>query len=112
MSQSPNGMRSRRTRELMFPVIASWESSGLTQESFCKHQGLSIGTFSYWLKKYRTAYQEDSSSQETASSFIPITVNSTESSAIAFPVLEVAIGSVQLRFHQLPSADWLSELIG
>ena len=45
--------RIRRTSEQMFPLVEKYESSGQLQKDFCEHHDISIGTFQYWLKKYR-----------------------------------------------------------
>jgi hypothetical protein len=96
-------MSQRRTSEEMFPLIESWESSGLTQEKFCRLHGLNLGLFGYWRKKYQQQFKQ----VPTDTGFVPIKVSQPVS-----PVLELRIGDVQLHFHELPSVDWLQELIG
>lgn len=110
-------MNHRRSSDEMFPLIASWETSGISQESFCNLHGLSIGTFSYWRKKYQQQFSPSSNPEEfetgeSRAGFIPITVNTADLPSNSSPVLEIHINSVQLRFYQLPSANWLAELIG
>ncbi len=43
----------RRTSEQMFPLVERYESSGQLQKEFCKSHDINIGTFQYWLTKYR-----------------------------------------------------------
>ncbi len=61
--------RTRRTSDQMFPLVESYESSGQLQKEFCEQHGITIGTFHYWLKKYRKQF-----STENAQSFQQITV--------------------------------------
>ena len=42
----------------MFPLIAEWESSHHTRESFCQTKGLSLATFGYWRTRYLSARAE------------------------------------------------------
>lgn len=51
-------MSKQRTKEEMFAVVEQWESSGLTQQSFCASMGFAVSVFAYWRKKYRDEYQE------------------------------------------------------
>jgi len=43
----------RRTKEEMFPIIESWQSSGLSKRFFCDQQGIPKSVFLYWHKKYK-----------------------------------------------------------
>lgn len=63
----------RRTREEMFPIVESWQQSGLTKKAFCKEQGIIKSVFFYWYKKYRE--------ENESGGFIPL--NSGVSHAIA-----------------------------
>lgn len=40
-------------REEKFAMIRRWESSGLTQKSFCLQEGIPGHHFNYWFKKFR-----------------------------------------------------------
>lgn len=55
--------RTRRTSEQMFPLVERYESSGQQQKEFCRSHDINIGTFQYWLSKYR----EQKSNQSTGS---------------------------------------------
>lgn len=61
--------RRRRTSKQMFPLVERYESSGQLQKEFCKSHDINIGTFQYWLKKYR-----EEQSAEATNSFQKITV--------------------------------------
>lgn len=39
------------TEEKWYSLLKEWESSGLTQEEFCKAKGVSISRFSHWRTK-------------------------------------------------------------
>lgn len=53
--------RIRRTSEQMFPLVEKYESSGQRQKDFCNLHDIRIGTFQYWLRKYREEYSGRSS---------------------------------------------------
>ena len=46
-------VRLRRTADQMYPLMASYETSGQTQTEFCVDHEKKWGVFQYWLKKYR-----------------------------------------------------------
>lgn len=54
--------RIRRTSDQMFPLVEKYETSEQRQKEFCKHHDISIGTFQYWLRKYREEYSSRSHS--------------------------------------------------
>jgi len=39
-------------REEMFGHIKDWENSNLSQVGFCEKNGINLGTFGYWRKRY------------------------------------------------------------
>jgi len=41
-----------RTASKMFPLIAKFKSSGMSQKPFCKENGITYSVFQYWLTKY------------------------------------------------------------
>lgn len=49
----------RRTADQMFPLVERYQSSGQTQKSFCEQEGINMGTFQYWLRKYREQNSSD-----------------------------------------------------
>ena len=78
---------------------------GQTREVFCANNNLTIGLFAYWRKKYVAAHSTDR--KDSSASFIPIELSGMDSS----PILELTIGSSRLTFHQLPSVNYLKELL-
>jgi hypothetical protein len=44
-----------RTEAEMFPLVESWQKSGLTQKEFSQQQGISDQVFYYWVARYRKA---------------------------------------------------------
>ena len=59
----------RRTSAQMFPLVERYESCDQSQKAFCEQHGLNVGTFHYWLKKYR-----EKDTAQVASSFQQIKV--------------------------------------
>ena len=60
--------------------IASWQSSGLSQNAYCREHHLKISRFGYWKRKLvgpDTKPHLQSISQPPA--FVPLTVNTTTS---------------------------------
>jgi len=98
-------MKARRTSTEMYPLIEKWESSGQTREVFCTENNLTIGLFAYWRKKYVAAHSTND--KDSSASFIPIEFSGVDSS----PVLELTVGSSRLTFYQLPTANYLKELL-
>lgn len=46
----------------MFTMLDRWQSSGVSQDLWCKNQGLSLSKFKYWHKKWKSHKSKDSSS--------------------------------------------------
>ena len=52
-------------------MIASWQSSGMSQAAFSRQWGISRSKFKHWLKKYR-AEQGSVDDQQSEPSFISV----------------------------------------
>jgi len=66
--------------------IEAWQSSGQTQQDYCKSNELSYHRFGYWRRKFRQRSQEIQSRK--VSGFIPVTHSALPQSAglsLAFP---------------------------
>jgi hypothetical protein len=66
--------------------IEAWQSSGQTQQAYCKTNELSYHRFGYWSRKFRQQSQEAQS--QKGSGFVPVTHSATSQSAglsLAFP---------------------------
>ena len=58
-------------------AIASWESSGLSQQAYCERHGLSYVRFTYW-----RGLQLKSLKQSKSSDFIPVRIRESEDSVV------------------------------
>jgi hypothetical protein len=66
--------------------IEAWQSSGQTQQAYCKTNELSYHRFGYWRRKFRQQSQAAQSQKD--SGFVPVTHSATSQSAglsLAFP---------------------------
>ena len=66
--------------------IEAWQSSGQTQQAYCKTNALSYHRFGYWRRKFRQQSQEAQS--QRGSGFVPVTHSVTSQSvglSLAFP---------------------------
>lgn len=89
----------------MFSMIESWQSSGQSQQTFCKSQGIVYSSFHYWYKKYRQAQTPPPSS----SPFIPVQVHSAASGS---PLAELILpDGRRINFYQGIDASFLRTLL-
>lgn len=65
-------LQPRRRAGEMFPVIARYLESDLTQEAFCRQENLAIHVFHYWLKKYRQQQKPAKPDAPGSPAFLPI----------------------------------------
>ncbi len=87
----------RRTREEMFAIMASWESSQEPQAHFCKRHDVTLATFSYWRTKYR---KEKNRTEPALGSFIGLQPQLSAGLEILYP------NGVRIRLSQSsPLAD-------
>ena len=66
--------------------IEAWQSSGQTQQAYCKSNNLSYHRFGYWRRKFRQQSQEAQS--QKGSGFVPVTHSAISQSvglSLAFP---------------------------
>lgn len=66
-----------KRQEEMLSLIEQWQSSGQSQQLFCKERNLSYTTFYYWLRSYRRRVNE--------SNFLPVEVSSGSHIEIHYP---------------------------
>ena len=45
----------------MFGLIDAWQQSDITQQEFCKNQGIPYSKFHYWYKRYRQQHSGETS---------------------------------------------------
>lgn len=62
-----------RTKEVMFPLIETWEKGDATQREFCEQHRLPFGVFQYWYQKYK----DQSAARDDMSPFIRMEVASS-----------------------------------
>jgi len=66
--------------------IEAWQSSGQTQQAYCKSNALSYHRFGYWRRKFLQQSQE--AQNQKGSGFVPVSHSVTSQSAglsLAFP---------------------------
>jgi transposase-like protein len=89
----------------MFSMIESWQSSGESQQAFCKSHEISFNTFYYWYKRYRQAQ----TTTPSPSSFIPVQVQPVASGS---PLVELILpDGRRLNIYQAVEASFLRTLL-
>ncbi len=87
-----------------FKVIEAWQASGLSQQSFCKSQGIAYSGFHYWYKKYRQV-----KGVNVSSDFLPVAIKHTLSN---LPVVELILpDGRRLNFYQAVDVAFLQSLL-
>lgn len=69
--------------------VAAWQSSGLSQSAYCRRHGLSLASFGYWRRQFRTDQEGTESSRLAARALLPIHVAPAASS----PGVEVCLSN-------------------
>jgi len=59
--------------------IEAWQSSGKTQQAYCKANELSYHRFGYWWRKFR--HQSPEAQSQKGSGFVPVTHSAPSQSA-------------------------------
>jgi hypothetical protein len=93
------------SRESIFASIRQWQSSGLSQKSFCKANQIRYHVFHYWYRVFKDTSEQNPS---TVASFVRVHVPpvSTDLFAdVSFPV-----GS-KVTFYQPVSSEYLKSLL-
>lgn len=65
-------MASSNLSDRMYDHFCAWKSSGLSQRSYSKLNGLNVAQFNYWVLKFR---REPTSVEPKESEFIPLVVS-------------------------------------
>ncbi len=118
-----------KTAAEMFPMVESWQKSGLTQKEFSQQHGVSEHVFYYWVSRYRNAQPVSPLSKsgpvahtkpvahaETAAGFMRLSSPveavppAARGEAKANTVVELPSGVV-LRFRGLVPVAYLKELL-
>lgn len=83
-----------------------YEQSGQSQVDFCEAEGINMGVFQYWWRRYRDEQgQEEGPNQP---SFLPIQVTDEGEFAVEINYPD----GTQLRFAQAAPAAYLRQLLG
>lgn len=92
----------------MFSMIENWQSSGMTQLSFCKEQQIAYGKFHYWLKRYGERHQEESAGE----AFLPVKIKRALTPPCGPVVMELVLqDGRRLNFYQAVDASYLRVLL-
>jgi hypothetical protein len=96
-----------RTEEEMFPLVAEWLASGISQKEFGQRHGFALHIMPYWVARYRKAHPSAAPTPTASSRFIQI---STPQSTVS--PIEVALPSgAVIRFSSLIPVSYLQELL-
>ncbi len=96
-----------RTEEEMFPLVAEWLKSGITQKEFGQRHGFPLHIMPYWVGRYRKVHGSTQPTPAASTGFIEISVPE----ATASP-MEVALPSgAVIRFSCLIPINYLQELL-
>ncbi|GEM_PF-683798 len=105
MSQDSD-QKVRRTSSEMYPMVEQWVSSGLSQKDFCHLHALSVGTFHYWVQKYRA------DSPPSNPCFVALVAPApAEPAAWGEDLARLAYGDIRLEFGSGVSASFLAQVV-
>jgi hypothetical protein len=96
-----------RTEKEMFPLVAEWLASGITQKAFSQRHGLALHLMPYWVAKYRKAHPSVQLTPTTASGFIQL---ATPQATVSKMEVVLPSGAV-IRFSSLIPVTYLQELL-
>lgn len=89
----------------MYDHYCAWQSSGLSQRSYSKENGLTMAQFHYWVGKFRSG-QPPAEPEE--SGFLPLVVSSGDTA----PVFEINYSSGhRISFYQLVEVTFIQDLL-
>ena len=93
-----------KTRKQIYQIVSSWRDSGLSRQSFCKQEQLSMATFESWIRKEREQ------SQPITQSLVPLQIGEYCSPLSSGFEIEYPNG-VRLHLSAIPGEQELSRLI-
>lgn len=89
----------------MYDHFCAWKSSGLSQRSYSKLNGLHVAQFNYWVLKFR---REQTSGEPKESEFIPLVVSPSDTT----PIFEINhAGGHRISFYQLVDVSLIKSLL-
>lgn len=101
-----NMQSKEEVQQKMFDLIEQWKTSRLSQKAFCLQHEVRYYVFHYWYKRYREVHH---TSKDNASSFIPLQINTSLSSAASAEL--IFPDGRRLLFHQPVDAHFLRSLL-
>lgn len=96
-----------RTEKEMFPLVADWLASGITQKEFSQKHGLALHLMPYWVARYRKMHPSAQPTPTAASGFIRL---STPQATVSHMEVALPSGAV-IRFSSLIPVAYLQELL-
>jgi len=101
--------REKRDATNMFPLIARWQQSKLTQKEFCVRNAIAAHVFNYWLAKYRG---RDDNNEKSGSGFVALKIHGASGPKFEMEVrIPTQSGALELHFQALVPASWLGEVV-
>lgn len=91
----------------MYPLVSGWASSGQSQQDFCQRHDLSVGTFAYWVGKYRR--EQAGNPKVAAPTFVPLVA--TEGESLCSSQIRLIYGDVRLEFGSGVGSAFVASLV-
>ncbi len=95
-----------RTEKEMFPLVAEWLASGISQKEFGQRHGFALHIMPYWVARYRKVHGPTQPTPATATGFLQLTPQ-----ASITPMEVVLPTGTVIRFSSLIPASYLKELL-
>jgi hypothetical protein len=93
-----------KTRKEIYQIVSQWQESGLSRQSFCDQEQLSMVTFASWIKKEREQFQP------ITQSLVPLQIEEYCTPISTGFEVEYPNG-VRLHLNSIPCEQELSRLI-
>lgn len=101
-----NSRKVHRSEASMQELFSQWQSSGKSQNIFCKEQGLPYSVFQYWLKKFRNT------SEAAGPGFIEMKISEQANQAERKGEVEVIFPSgAKIVFKSCPDILFIRSLV-
>ena len=101
-------MSSRYTEAERRQWVLAYSKSGLSQSSFARNHGISIKTFSNWVKKYKAEKQEKESAFALVKMEPKLFTHSSDGSPMRCRAI---VGDIVIEFEDLPDPAWITALL-
>ncbi|MDO1451512.1 hypothetical protein Q0590_34880 [Rhodocytophaga aerolata] len=96
-----------RTEKEMFPLVAEWLASGISQKEFGQRHGFALHIMPYWVSRYRKGHGSTQLTPATSTGFIQL---STPQATVRPMKVALPSGTV-IRFSSLIPVSYLHELL-